>query len=172
MADLTNLTPDDVKNLSELAKIAGSADPLIAKIVGGLVSISGAVLIILTHINNLRTKKNTEAQETTTKMLEKHKVEMTTLKNEAVTSVKELVTDFHSTVEFTQNQLNAQVDDVKKVVAKVNGFADQKLGMIPRLQDAVDALEKRILDVSIKASKTDLKVDEIFTVIKKAKDGS
>lgn len=147
------LTPDQIRAATDAFKALSAVNPIIGMVLGIACLITTAV----TMLNNFRTKKNTEANDATTKMLESHKNEMIALKNQTQTNIKSLIVDLEKTVASTKKDLLEEIEKVKIVVVKASNAVDQRLSMIPKVQDAIEQQKKR--------------VDEILTVLTKGKGG-
>jgi mannitol-specific phosphotransferase system IIBC component len=139
--------------------------------IGIAVAVIGLITASLTLINNFRTKRNTQANKETATLLAQHKEEMNRLKDEAVRDVKELTTDLKASVDFARVQFSEEARNFKLGAMKLNEQNAQKLSMIPRLQDAIDQIDKRSLDTAFKAAQTESKVAEILDILKRAKGG-
>jgi hypothetical protein len=159
VADLSNLTPDDIKNLASLAEIAKGVDPTAAKIIGGIGSVIGAALLVWTHIRTLITKKNTAANEATVKELNDVEFRISKKADTTLERAETVATELKESLDFKMNQLLTEMNNLKIVIAKVNISHEQRLSMIPKIQDRLENVEKRGLETDFRQAKTDEKLE-------------
>ncbi len=153
MAEPTSLldNPEAIKALTETLKVIFAG-------IGSLGVALGTVYTFLSNRNARVAKANTEVTAVNTATLSTHTDEMLALKAEAKTELKA----FKSELSEMLLDLATSVNKLKLVSVKVANAADQKLGLIPRVQDTLAQQQKEI--------ETERKrTDEILEVITKGK---
>jgi hypothetical protein len=163
---MDQLTTEDIKNLASLADIAKSVDPTAAKIVGSALSFFGAAIAILTHINNLRTKKNTEANKATVAILSEHERKMEAHEEKMTKLKREAVSEFENKINFANNQFMSEVDKFKIVMVKIHRDTDQKLEQIPKMQDRLTKVEKQAVDTDFRVDRNKEELDQFYAWMK------
>ena len=167
---MSELTPDQIKALADLAEIA-KVDPNLAKIVGGLASLGGVIITILVHINNIRTKRNTAANEATAKLLSEAEERVAARIDAALKRAEEMVDELKASAEFTRTQFAEEARQFKIGIAKTSESMGRHLQMIPKIQDAIAELRRQTDANTFRTAQNEAKVDDIVTMAKKARGG-
>lgn len=158
MADLNPLVvnPDNIRALNDTIKIA----------FGGIASIAAAIGTIYTVMSSRHAKIakcNSEITAVNTEALATHSKDLADFKSAQSKEMDE----FKKSVGEMKQEISAELNKIKLVVVKVSNATDQKLGMIPRLQDALESLTRKHLDESFKNSQRDEKLDKFIAGMEK-----
>lgn len=152
---MNEINPEQIKAFLEAFTVLNKAHPII----GVIVAIIGILTATLTFINNFRTKLNTRANNQTVKALDDIKADMHALRDQTIKDVRESAEEFKRSLNQTAADiklgLTEEVTKVKIVVAKVHDLSDQRLSMIPKIQDRLDQIESKQAEVEIIKKKND-----------------
>lgn len=155
--EVLNANPQSIEAATKLLTLLTAvmaASPWVA----GILFIAIGIGVYFNKKSAAANKVSSDAAEALKPLIEAHKKELA----ETQATLNQVVKDFSKTVGSAKDDLIIEISKVKIGVAKVNNATNEKLGMIPKVQDAIS-------DLQAKQNNTDYNFKLIIEGIKKRK---